>query len=381
MGKSLVVDDDRCICVTGGACPEGCGQRADRVEIEVHSGKGASTILDILSSRGRRAFFMLFFTAMVLGLLLSGCEGPKPKVCRVGILCGLNVFATTVDGFKAGMTELGWDEGNNITYDVQMTNFDAGAEELILRKFLVDKVDLMLVFPSEVSVAAKRITQGTDIPVVFCQTNIEGTNLVKSIPEPGGNITGVRYPGPDLALKRFEILLELAPQAKRIWTPYARSSPIVPYQMETLRSAAAKAGVTLVEAPADSAADLLADLEMRGKSDDAGIDAILFISEPLARTPAVFPKIGKFAAERRIPIGGVLYSLDGYSTVFGVATDNVAVGKLAARQANKVLKGVPAGAIPVISSESYFQLNYNVAQELNLTIPEGLLRQADEIIR
>jgi putative ABC transport system substrate-binding protein len=77
----------------------------------------------------------------------------------------------------------------------------------------------------------------------------------------------------------------------------------------------------------------------------------------------------------------VLYSLDGYSTVFGVATDNVAVGKLAARQANKVLKGVPAGAIPVISSESYFQLNYNVAQELDLTIPEGLLRQADEIIR
>jgi putative tryptophan/tyrosine transport system substrate-binding protein len=327
-----------------------------------------------------RNIFMFFMT-MALSLVLNGCGEQKPRVCRVGILCGLNVFATTVDGFKARMTEFGFVEGQNITYDFHQTNFDPAAEQLILRKFVADKVDLMLVLPSEISLAAKAITQGTNIPVVFCQTNIEGNDLIQSVREPGGNITGVRYPGPDLALKRFEILHELVPQAKRIWVPYTIHSQIVPGQLMALRAAAAKAGVTLVESPADSAADLIADLEARTKAADIGIDAVLFISEPLARTPAVFAEIGKFAAAHRIPIGGVLYFSGGYSTVFGVATDNMAVGRLAAQQVHKVLRGIPAGTIPVVSAESYFQLNYKAAQELGLNVPEGLLKQADELIR
>jgi putative ABC transport system substrate-binding protein len=323
----------------------------------------------------------IFFALLLLKLIVSGCVEPQPKIFRVGILCGLNVFAPTVDGFRAKMAELGYLEGKNIIYDVQQTNFDQTAEERILRKFVADKVDLLLAFPSEVSVAAKAVTQGTNIPVVFCQTNIEGTDLIKSVPEPGGNITGVRYPGPDLALKRFEILHELAPQAKRLWVPYAKNSPIVADQLAVLRPAAAEAGVALVEVPADNAADLLADLARRAKAADIGIDAVLFISEPLARTPAVFMAIGEFADQHRIPVGGVLYSIEGFSTVFGVATDNLAVGKLAAQQAHKVLKGIPAGTIPVVSAESYFQLNYKIARELGLAVPEGLLRQADEIIR
>ena len=326
----------------------------------------------------RHGFQMM---GLLLAVVVSGCPQQPAKINRIGVLCGLEVFATTVNGFKAKMAELGYVEGKDIVYDVQQTNFDPAAEERILRRFVADKVDLILVFPSEVAVAAKAVTQGSGIPVVFCQTNIEGTDLVQSVPEPGGHLTGVRYPGPDLALRRLEILHELAPQARRIWVPYGRNVQIVPHQLQALRPAAARAGVELVEAPADSAADLLNELREREQAADIGIDAILLISEPLARTPAVFPKIGKFAHEHRVPIGGVLYALEGYSSVFGVATDNLAVGRLAAAQAHKVLRGVPPGTIPVVSAESYFQLNYTVARALGLEVPEGLLKQADEIIR
>lgn len=331
-------------------------------------------------NNARRRLSLLGWVSLI-AVVVSACEGQQPKAYRVGMLCGLDVFATTVDGFKTKMTELGYIEGKQIVYDVQRTNFDPTAEQRILQQFVADKVDMMVVFPSEVAVEAKAATQGTDIPVVFCQTNIEGTNLIKSVREPGGNITGVRYPGPDLALKRFEILHELAPRAKRIWVPYAKSSPIVPDQLAVLRPAAAKAGVTLVEVPAADAAELEADLEARAKAADIGIDAILFISEPLGRTPAAFPKIGKFAAKYKLPIGGVLYSLEGYKTLFGVATNNMAVGKLAAQQADKVFKGVPVGNIPVVSAESFFQLDYRVAQELGLTVSDGMLKMANEVIR
>ncbi len=353
----------------------------ERMENKGQPGKSVIAMTEHWFSRKRNRKRWLFFFALVVSLLLSGCGEKKPRVARVGILCGLDVFATTLDGFKAKMSEFGYIEGKNIAYNVQRTNFDPAAEQRILRKFVEDKVDLMLVFPSEVAVEAKAVTRGAGIPVVFCQTNTEGTDLIKSVPEPGGNITGVRYPGPDLALKRFEILHELAPQAKRMWVPYTKNSPIVPDQLRALRPAAAKTGVTLVESPADSASDLIADLDARAKAADIGIDAVLFISEPLSRTPAVFPKIAKFAFDHRIPIGGALLSSEGYSTLFGVATDNIAVGRLAAQQAHKVLRGIPPGTIPVVSAESYFQLNYKVAQELGLRVPEGLLRQADEIIR
>jgi putative tryptophan/tyrosine transport system substrate-binding protein len=332
-------------------------------------------------SRGRYRAFWICLVAMMVAPLVDGCGTQDTGSHRVGVLCGLDVFATTLDGFKSKMTELGYVDGKNIAYDVQRTNFDAAAEERILQKFVKDDVNVILVFPSEVAVAAKAITGGTHIPVVFCQTNTEGTGLVESIQAPGGNITGVRYPGPDLALKRFEILHELVPGAQRMWVPYAKKALIVPSQLEALRPVAAEAGVTLVEAPAGNGDELLADLERRSREVDIGIDAILFISEPLARTPAVFPKIGKFAVEHRIPIGGVLYSLEGYSTLFGVATNNIQVGKLAAQQVHKVLRGIPVGTIPVVSAESFFQLNTRVAREFGLTIPEGLLKQANEVIR
>ena len=215
--------------------------------------------------------------------------------------------------------------------------------------------------------------------MVFCLTNIEGSNLVKSVREPGENITGVRHPGPDLAVKRFEVLHELLPHAKRIWVPYWKHSAIVPSQLELLRPVARKVDVSLVEIPAEDLADLEKDLESRGIHEDIGIDAILLISEPLTRSRPAFRLIGKFAAEHKLPICGVYFSLEGYSGLFGVDTDYIAVGRLAAKQMHRVFQGTPAGSIPVVSAESFLQINYGVAQELKITVPEGLLREADEV--
>jgi putative ABC transport system substrate-binding protein len=318
---------------------------------------------------------------IVATLVFNGCGTSATKVYRVGILSGLDFFANTADSFKSKMTELGYVEGQNIVYDVQKTNVDPAAEEQILKKFVADKVDLIFVFPTEVSLVAKKATQGTNIPVVFAQAFIEQGGLVDSVREPGGNITGVRFPGPDLAIKRFEVLRELMPKAKRLWVPYQKGYPNVPPQLEALRPAAATAGVTLEEAPFATVADLQADLQARAKSADIGMDAILMLAEPLTLTPDAFVAIGKFAAEHKLLVGGALITVGGYSSVFGAMVDNVAVGNQAAPLADKILKGTAAGTIPLASAESFLKINYKAAQTLNLTVPDGLLRQAVEVIR
>jgi putative ABC transport system substrate-binding protein len=284
-------------------------------------------------------------------------------------------------GFKAKMTELGYVEGENIIYDVQSTKFEPEKEKQILEKFVEDKVDLIFSFPTEVSMAAKAATQGTDIPVVFAIANIEDTDLVDSVIKPGGQITGVRFPGPDLAIKRFEVMRELAPKVKRMWVPYQRGYPIIASQLKVLYPVAEAAGITLIEFPADNAAEIRAELDARKKTNDIGFDAIFFIPEPLSCTDDAFAVMGNFAYEQKIPIGGILMQVGDYGSIFGINVDIRKTGEQAAVLVDKILKGTPAGTIPVISSESYLEINYKVAQKLGVTVPEGLLSRADRIIR
>ena len=322
----------------------------------------------------------LLLGLVVLSLLLSGCGGQQTKVYRVGILSGLNFFAASADGFKAKMAELGYAEGKNITYDLQVTNIDPAAEEKILQKFVADKVDLIFVFPTEQALLAKAATQGTNIPVVFALAPLEGVDLVKSVREPGGNITGVRLPSPELAARRLEILLQIAPGAKRIFLPYMRGYPTVPAQLEALRPLAEAAGVTLLEAPATNPVELQAALDAQATSADGDVDAILTILEPLGATPDSFAVLGKFATERKLPICGPFTSQD-YKVVFDLNVNVVGVGGDAAVLADKILKGTAAGKIPVVSPEQYLQINYKVAQELGLKVPDGVLSMAQEVVR
>jgi putative ABC transport system substrate-binding protein len=112
--------------------------------------------------------FEMFSVFLLSGcVILNGCSKKSKKVYRVGILCGVDFFADTADGFKEKMRELGYIEGENIIYDSQQTMFEPVAEKRILDKFVSDKVDLIFTFPTEVSLAAKEATRGTNIPVVF----------------------------------------------------------------------------------------------------------------------------------------------------------------------------------------------------------------------
>jgi putative ABC transport system substrate-binding protein len=316
--------------------------------------------------------------ATVSALLLGGCCKEKtPQVYRVGILSGLSFAVDAVDGFKAGMAELGYVEGENIVYDLQSTEFDMAAYRSTLDGFVADGVDLIFVFPTEASMEAKAATAGTDIPVVFCVANIEGTGLVDSLREPGGNVTGVRYPGPDIALKRLEIIRELAPEATRILVPYQRGYPIVESQLVVLHPAAEAVGVTLIEAPVDDATELEEYLQAQPAG---SIDAILIIPEPLAVTPEPFLVMARFAAEQQIPIGGAIMDVEGYGSIFDVGIDHFKTGEQAAPLAHKIFTGTPVGTIPVVSSESYLIINAQVAQDLGVTVPEGLLSEAVQVI-
>jgi len=317
---------------------------------------------------------------VVVALLLSGCA-KTPKVYHVGILSDGGNFAPIGDGFKAEMTALGYIEGQNIVYDMRNAN-SVPAEEQRLAKQLVDaKVDLIFAFPAPCAEAAHAATQGTNIPVVFGFTQIEGKNLVKSVREPGGNMTGVRYAGPELISRRLEILHEIAPQVKRVWVGYDRNGSNNPTALAALRPAASSLGITLVEVPVTAEEEFEADLAARAALADIGLDAILTMPDNFNTSSTGFAVLSKFAAEHNVPLAGGLAFQVKQGALFINGSNFTNEGKLAAPLADKIFKGTQAGTIPVVTPEQTLVINYKVAQQLGLTVPKGLLNMADEIIR
>ena len=317
----------------------------------------------------------LFIVFLCFFLISSCTEKSSHKVFRVGILIGADFLMPLVEGFKEKMRDNSYFEDKNIEYNIKNTNFDPETENAILKKWVTEEYDLIVTSPTEVSVAAKDVTWGSNIPVVFAFAFADDNNLIDSIRNPGGNLTGVRYPASDLAVKSLEILLEISPEAKRIWLPYLNRYYSTSEQLSELRKAAALLNVTLVEFPAEDASGIAAELNKLDKQSDLEIDGIMHLADPFAISQDVISAISKFVAKHKL-----VYHGTGGKCAFVLTNDPINVGRQAAFLADKVLKGIPVESIPVVTADPVLTINFGVAKELGLKIPEGLMARADHIV-
>ena len=258
---------------------------------------------------------------MVIAVLTAGCTEKTDKTYRVGVVCGADFFIPVINGFKTKMAELGFIEGENIFYTVQTCNDDPDAEHRAAEQFVTDRVDLILTVPTQPTIKAQEAIEGTNVPVVFAYVGIEGTSLVNSVSNPGGNITGVRFPGPEQMSKALELLLEFLPQAKRIWIGYDKDYPTADPTLNALRPLALAKGVTLIEVPVTSEKGLESDLAERDAVAEPGMDAIIIMPDTLNHSPAGWSVIRSFAEKNKIPIGGTFLNIVEQGALFGSTND------------------------------------------------------------
>jgi putative tryptophan/tyrosine transport system substrate-binding protein len=301
------------------------------------------------------------------------------KIYHVGILSGLEGFYPVAEGFKQGMAKLGYIEGKNIIYDTQRLNDDPVGEQRVAKKFVADKVDLIFSFPTGPSMTSKEATKGTSIPVVFAVAGVEKNNLVDSIRQPGGNITGIRFPLNENTAKRLEILHEIVPNAKRIYLVYDVNYPNTKAALEKLHSSAPSLGLTLVEDPVSNIEELREAIRVRSIG-NINVDAVLIMPDILNHSDGL-KEIMIFANKYNLPVGGCMGNTADAGAIFSFFPDSINQGMLAANSADKILKGISAGTIPVITPENYLRINNKVIQRLGLKVNEKLLIQASEIIR
>ena len=89
------------------------------------------------------------------------------------------------EGFKKALE----DEGLTVDYNEQNANADQNNVQTIANNFAGDGVDL--IFANATPSAQGALNATKDIPIVFTSvTDAVGAQLVKSMEEPGGNVTG-----------------------------------------------------------------------------------------------------------------------------------------------------------------------------------------------
>src|SRR5215472_16228946 len=122
--------------------------------------------------------------------------------------------AHLVTGFRNGLKEAGFVEGQNVAVEYRSAN-DQLDRLPVLATDLISQQVAVIVGNTNAALAAKAAT--TSVPIVFVGgIDPVRDGFVASLNRPGGNVTGVTFLAGQLGSKRLELLRELVPTATTI---------------------------------------------------------------------------------------------------------------------------------------------------------------------
>ena len=326
-------------------------------------------------SRKHQRAWALFTRIMIVALFLSGCGGlAKSETYTIGVINLAPTLEGALTGFKQGMTELGYIEGENVTYIYagpvgSIDKLDGTAQDLVN-----EKVDLIFSITTPATQAAKKATADNNIPVVFgILTDPVGAGVVTSLVQPGGNITGVTF-GPQ-EIQRLGWLTKICPDVKQVYIIYNPNDNSAKLAFKTATETAAKLGIEIISREArdpDEIAAALADFP-------ENVDALYLL--PDSQTESKLADILAVANARQLPTSVANVDRVENGTLYSYAMKQGPTGQQAARLADQILKGIKPADLPVETTEFFLAINLKTAQMIGLTIPDDILSQADTIYR
>jgi putative ABC transport system substrate-binding protein len=313
--------------------------------------------------------------AILLCLLPLSVEAQQAqRAFRIGVInAAWAASHPTVEGLKAGLKELGLEDGRNVTFDIRFTEGKLDAMPAAAEALVKEGVDLIFTSQEAATQAAKDATKS--VPIVFTLVGDPvGAGFVSKLAQPGGNITGVSSLRTELVAKRLEVLKTLAPAVRRVWLIHYGADLSTTPMIDKALNAAQRMKLEVVPKGVLDAGELKrvlgevrrddAMLVVEGSNPDL---AIAIIEQSLAlRVPAVF--------------GTALWV--GYGGLMSYGPDYYALGVQSAALAAKILRGTRPQDLPVEGAEKIdLAVNLKTAELLGLTVPQKILLRADAFRR
>jgi putative ABC transport system substrate-binding protein len=236
-------------------------------------------------------------------------------------------------------------------------------------------VDIILA-ESSFAVEAARQATGT-IPIVMTGVgNPVNSGFVKSISQPGGNITGLTNVSIEVSSKYLEYLRAAAPNIMHVGVLIDPKHPNHPTVLKQVQVGAQANGASVSAIELRAVSDIDTAL---GLIQQKGVDALIVPPDPTF--PIIHRQIAEFAISHRLPtmfgqrrgveVGGLMSYEPNLTDMY----------KRAAALVDKILKGAKPAELPVeFPTRFQFTLNLKTAKALGLTVPSALLTNADEVI-
>ena len=314
--------------------------------------------------------------AMLLVLSASADAQQPEKIPTIAVLHPDSEREVCPEGFRQGMRELGYVDGQNIVINFH----NAGSKPERFRKVAADVVrsspDVIWTHGISTILAAKQAT--TTIPIVVgVSRNLLEQGVVSSLARPGGNITGMELRDLEIIGKRLEILKEAVPKVARVAVLVNINDPShanVPKNIEP-EARALSLRLQRVEVGAAAAFDKAFSAMMQSRA-----NALLIPENPMFSANRKL--ILELAISKRLPVaaGGAHFADAGSLLSYGAN-----VGDLCRRSAtvvDKILKGRKPADLPLERAEKFeFVINLKTAKQIGLTIPPNVLVRADRVIK
>ncbi len=312
--------------------------------------------------------------ALVSAPLTAGAQPVTGKVPRVGVLGVTSAagYARQIEAMRQGFRDLGYVEGQNIVIEYRWA--DGRYDRLTaLAAELIRLQPDVLVTSGPGTRVLKETT--TTIPIVMAVGgDAVASGLIVSLAQPGGNITGSTFFGPELSAKRLEMLKGAVPRLARVavlLNPGSKNDA----DWETVKKTATALNVELFEAPVRSPQEFddAFALMLRRRA-----DGLVVLSDSML--VANMRRLGELSAAKRVPgAGSDEYVEGGGLLAYGVHFPEL--WRRAPYFVDKILKGGKPATIPVEQASRFaFIINRKTAKALGLTIPQALLLRADQVI-
>jgi putative ABC transport system substrate-binding protein len=279
------------------------------------------------------------------------------------------------EAVREDLAKAGWTVGRNLQIDYRWGVTTPELAERLGSELLSLSPDVILSAGSPGVKALKRATSKVPIVFVLVAEPVD-QGIVQSLDHPGANITGFAYLERTIGEKWFGLLMEVAPQIKRVAYMFSpKAAPYAHFYYESAVAAAEKRDVRVEITPVTE------PVEIEHAFADIGGDGGMIVNPD----PFMNGNIGlviDLAARHRVPaIYGTAGDLAKFGALIVYNLDLLEHYREAGNYIERILEGESPADLPVQQPTKFqFAINLKTAKALSLTVPQPLLIGADEVI-
>ena len=321
-----------------------------------------------------RRWWVLLVLVLCCGGILSAQAADK--VFRIGIsqIVEHPALDATRKGFVDDLKDNGYVEGKKVVIEYKNAQNNRAISGQIARKFVGDKMDLIMTISTPSSQDAAAVTK--EIPILFSAvTDPIAAGLVKSLEKPGKNLSGTMDKSP--VSKQFDLILEIVPKVKRLGTIYNAGEVNSVASVKDIKAEAKKRGIQVIEATAaNSAAVKMAAESLVGK-----VDAIHI---PTDNTVVLaFESVVKVCRDNKIPLFAADVDSVERGAIAALAVDYYKLGRQTGAMARKIFEGkAKISELPVeYQKELQLYINPKQAELMGVKLSDKIVKRAVKIIK